>query len=75
MKTFFKEIKNYGYLNQLMCILFVLFFLFVSKKINLQINLFGVIYWYVACLLTGHYAANNVKPTEKWKYKKSKTFI
>jgi hypothetical protein len=77
MNAFMKEIKSYGYLNHLMCILFVLFFLFVSKKMNLQFNLFGVIYWYVACLLTGHYAANNVKPTKKWKYKKSKndTFI
>ena len=56
-----------------MCILFILFFLFVAKKIELQLNIFGVIYWYVACLLMGHYSAQNVKPTKKWKYKKGKT--
>ena len=77
MNEFLKEIKSYGYVNHLMVIIFVLFFLFVAKKINLQFNFFGVIYWYVACLLTGHFAANNVKPTKKWKYKKGKndTFI
>jgi len=44
---------------------------------ELQINLFGFIYWYVASLLMGHYAAHNVKPTKKWKYKKGKndTFV
>ena len=72
MNAFLKEIKSYGHLNHIMCILFILFFLFVAKKIELQLNIFGVIYWYVACLLMGHYSAQNVKPTKKWKYKKGK---
>jgi|TARA_B100000959_G_scaffold236556_1_gene255416 hypothetical protein len=76
-KEFFKDIKRYGYINHISSFLLTLFFIFVAKKIELQISLFGFIYWYVASLLMGHYAAHNVKPTKKWKYKKGKndTFV
>jgi len=71
------ELKSYGYINHISSFLLILFFIIVAKKIELQISLFGFIYWYVASLLMGHYAAHNVKPTKKWKYKKGKndTFV
>ena len=72
MEEFFKEIKSYGYINHISSFLLILFFIIVAKKIELQISLFGFIYWYVASLLMGHYVAHNVKPTKKWKYKKGK---
>ena len=76
-KEFFKDIKRYGYINHISSFLLILFFIIVAKKIELQISLFGFIYWYVVSLLMGHYAAHNVKPTKKWKYKKGKndTFV
>ena len=72
-----KELKSYGYINHISSFLLILFFIIAAKKIELQISLFGFIYWYVASLLMGHYAAHNIKPTKKWKYKKSKndTFV
>ena len=77
VKEITKELKSYGYINHISSFLLILFFIIVAKKIELQINLFGFIYWYVASLLMGHYAAHNVKPTKKWKYKKGKndTFV
>ena len=77
VKEITKELKSYGYINHISSFLLILFFIIVAKKIELQISLFGFIYWYVASLLMGHYAAHNVKPTKKWKYKKGKndTFV
>jgi len=72
VKEITKELKSYGYINHISSFLLILFFIIVAKKIELQISLFGFIYWYVASLLMGHYAAHNVKPTKKWKYKKGK---
>jgi len=72
MEEFFKDIKRYGYINHISSFLLILFFIIVAKKIELQISLFGFIYWYVASLLMGHYAAHNFNPTKKWKYKKKK---
>ena len=72
MKEYFKDIKRYGYINHISSFLLILFFIIVAKKIELQISLFGFIYWYVASLLMGHYAAHNFKPNKKWKYKKKK---
>ena len=77
VKEITKELKSYGYINHISSFLLILFFIIVAKKIELQISLFGFIYWYVVSLLMGHYAAHNVKPTKKWKYKKGKndTFV
>ena len=49
----------------------------VSKKLKLDLGFFSLIYWYVACLLVGHYSAHNIKPTKKHKYIKSNndTFV
>ena len=65
VKEITKELKSYGYINHISSFLLILFFIIVAKKIELQISLFGFIYWYVASLLMGHYAAHNVKPTKK----------
>ena len=76
MKEFWKE-ANIGYANHIWLILLTIFFIIVAKEIELQINLFGIIYCYVACLLVGHYSAHNIEPTKKYKYIKSKndTFV
>ena len=72
MNTFLKEIKSYGYVNHLYLFLFVLFILFIYKKLNLEYNFFKAIYWYTNCLIIGQYAASNSKTFKKWKYKNSK---
>ena len=72
-----KDIKDYGYTNHIVGILLTIFFIYISKNLNLEFSVFTCIYWYVASLLMGHYAVHNVKPTKKFKYKKGKndTFI
>ena len=72
MNAFLKEIKSYGYLNHLYCILLVLLNLFIYKKLDLEYNFFKALYWYTTCLITGSYAAYNSKTFKKWQYKNSK---
>jgi hypothetical protein len=78
-KSFFKELKDsdIGISNHIALVLLTLFFIVVSKKLNLDVGFFSLIYWYVACLLVGHYSAHNIKPTKKFKYIKGKndTFV
>ncbi len=68
------DIKQYGYMNHISSILFIIFFLYVSKKLQLELTLFAFVYWYVACSLMGHFAVHNVSryKGKKWKYKKVK---
>ena len=68
------DIKQYGYMNHISSLLFIIFFIYVSKKLQLELTLFTFVYWYVACLLMGHFAAHNVSryKGKKWKYKKIK---
>tara|TARA_Y100000590_G_C15132489_1_gene793029 strand:- start:66 stop:410 length:345 start_codon:yes stop_codon:yes gene_type:complete len=77
MKEIFRELKNWGVGNIIWTFLLSLFFLLVARKINLQMNFFGVIYIYITCLCIGHYLIYNVKPGYEWKFKKSKmdTFL
>ena len=78
-KSFFKELKDsdIGISNHIALVLLTLFFIVVSKKLNLDVGFFSLISWYVACLLVGHYSAHNIKPTKKFKYIKGKndTFV
>ena len=48
-----------------------------AKELKLDFELYSLIYWYVACLLIGHYSAHNIKLTKKHKYIKSNndTFV
>jgi len=68
------DIKQYGYMNHILSILFIIFFIYVSKKLQLELTLFAFVYWYVACSLMGHFAVHNVNrfKGKKWKYKKVK---
>ena len=68
------DIKQYGYMNHISSLLFIIFFIYVSKKLQLELTLFTFVYWYVACLLMGHFAVHNVSryKGKKWKYKKIK---
>ena len=68
------DIKQYGYTNHIISFLFIIFFIYVSKKLQLELTLFTFVYWYVACLLMGHFAVHNVSryKGKKWKYKKVK---
>ena len=77
MNEIIKDLKKIGLINHLSHTLLTTFFITVSKKIGIQFNLFTFIYWYVACLLVGHYSAHNIKPTKKFKYIKGKndTFV
>ena len=77
MNEIIKDLKKIGITNHILHTLLTVFFLVVSKKINIQFNLFAFIYWYVACLLVGHFSAHNIKPTKKFKYIKGKndTFV
>jgi len=77
MNEILKDLKKIGLINHISHILLTAFFIIVSKKLNLDFGFFGLIYWYVACLLVGHYSAHNIKPTKKHKYIKSKndTFV
>ena len=78
-KNFFADLaddmKQYGYLNHLVSLFFTIFYLYVSKKLQLEFSLFACIYWYVACLMMGHFAVHNVGQYKgkKWKYKKTKS--
>ena len=78
-KSFFKELKesDIGLINHVALVLLTIFFIIVSKKLKLDFGFFILIYWYVACLLVGHYSAHNIKPTKKNKYIKSNndTFV
>ncbi len=78
-KSFFKELKesDIGLINHIALVLLTIFFIVVSKKLKLDLGFFSLIYWYVACLLVGHYSAHNIKPTKKHKYIKSNndTFV
>ena len=77
MNEILKDFKKIGYINHISIALLTIFFIIVSKKISVQLNLFGCIYWYVSSLLVGHYSAHNIKPAKKFKYVKSKndTFV
>jgi hypothetical protein len=68
------DIKQYGYMNHILSILFIVFFIYVSKKLQLELTLFAFVYWYVVCSLMGHFAVHNVSryKGKKWKYKKVK---
>ena len=68
------DIKQYGYMNHISSLLFIIFFIYVSKKLQLELTLFAFVYWYVACSLMGHFAVHNVNrfKGKKWKYKKVK---
>jgi len=66
-----KEIKKH-WGSYIWDALLTLFFIIVAKKIELQINFFGIIYWYVASLLLGHLAVNTTKDAKKLKYNKHK---
>jgi hypothetical protein len=68
------DIKQYGYANHIISFLFILFFIYVSKKLQLELSMFAFVYWYVACSLMGHFAVHNVSryKGKKWKYKKVK---
>jgi hypothetical protein len=61
-------------MNHILSILFIIFFFYVSKKLQLELTLFAFVYWYVACSLMGHFAVHNVSryKGKKWKYKKVK---
>ena len=54
------DIKQYGYTNHIISFLFILFFIYVSKKLQLELSMFAFVYWYVACSLMGHFAVHNV---------------
>ena len=68
------DIKQYGYMNHISSILLTIFFIYVSKKLQLELSIFTFVYWYVASLMMGHFAIHNVSQHKgkKWKYKKSK---
>ena len=74
LKDQLDDIKQYGYSNHVMGILFTIFYLHVSKKLQLELSIFTCVYWYVACLMMGHFAVHNVNmyKGKKWKYKKTK---
>ena len=59
-----KEVKNHGY-SYIWNFLLTLFFIFVSKKLEIQFNFFGIIYWYAASLLMGHFAVSTTKGKKK----------
>ena len=63
------DIKQYGYANHIISFLFILFFIYVSKKLQLELSMFAFVYWYVACSLMGHFAVHNVSryKSKKWK--------
>lgn len=67
------DMKQYGYLNHIVTLLFTIFYLHVSKKLQLELSIFAFVYWYVACLMMGHFAVHNVGmyKGKKWKYKKT----
>jgi len=77
MNEIFKDLKKIGFINHLSHVLLTIFFLVVAKELKLDFGFFGLIYFYVACLLVGHYSAHNIKPTKKYKYIKGKgdTFV
>ena len=77
MNEIFKDLKKIGFINHLSHVLLTIFFLVVAKELKLDFGFFGLIYFYVACLLLGHYSAHNIKPTKKYKYIKGKgdTFV
>ena len=58
MKAFLDDIKDYGYVNHIASFLLTIFFIFVSKKLELELGIFAIIYWYVASLLIGHFAVH-----------------
>ena len=68
------DIKQYGYMNHILSILFIVFFIYFSKKLQLELTLFAFVYWYVVCSLMGHFTVHNVSryKGKKWKYKKVK---
>ena len=74
MKAFLDDIKDYGYVNHIASFLLTIFFIFVSKKLELELGIFAIIYWYVASLLMGHFAVHNINMwrNKKWKYKQVK---
>ena len=74
MKEFLDDIKQYGYMNHISSILLTIFFIYVSKKLQLELGIFTIVYWYVSSLMMGHFAIHNVNQYKgkKWKYKKSK---
>ena len=78
-KSIFKELKDadIGLVNHISLILLTVFFIIISKKLKLDFEFLSLVYWYVACLLIGHYSAHNIKPTKKYKYIKSNkdTFV
>ena len=69
-----KDIKQYGYMNHVSSILFVIFFIHISKKLQLEFSMFAIVYWYVVSLMMGHFAVHNIVKYKgkKWKYKKVK---
>jgi len=68
------DMKQYGFLNHIVGILFTIFYLHISKKLQLELSIFACAYWYVASLMMGHFAVHNVNmyKGKKWKYKKTK---
>ena len=74
LKDQLDDIKQYGYLNHVMGILFTIFYLHVSKKLQLEFSIFKCLFCYVACLIMVHFAFNNVKmyKGKKCKYEKTK---
>ena len=67
-----REIKNHWY-TYIWDFLLTLLFIFVSKKIPIQLNLFGFLYWYAVSLLMGHFAVSITKGRKK-EYKKHFVF-
>ena len=71
MGEILKELKDWGIGNIIWTFLLTLFFYLLAYKIDLSLNLFGIIYAYTTCICIGHYLIHNVKPGFKSKFEDS----
>ena len=59
--------KGYRLKNAMVSFLLSLFFLYIARKIYLDLSWFLIIYFYVIFLLMGHITVNTIKPEEEVK--------
>ena len=77
MKKLLTELGDWGIGNIIWTFLLTLFFYLLAYKIDLSLNLFGIIYAYITCICIGHYLIHNTKPGYKSKFEDNKgdTFV
>ena len=77
MKKFISELSDWGIGNIIWTFLLTLFFYLLAYKIDLSLNLFGLIYAYTTCICIGHYLIHNTKPGYRSKFEDNKidTFV